>query len=325
MIPIKNSIIGLIIILNAIGIAINYFLLYMISDISNNSSKNDINGTKYLLMILHIICIYFTFTIIFTFNCNDCQRNQEIHENQINQPNQQNQRNQRNDNHNNGGGLIGPINCEGGGGDCAPLLLLIALICAVVLVVVILVNVYHDLGKKNTTYCSLLFLSIFYTLISIICFGLVDFLNFYIIGGICSCLTIFNVLIIIILNCRIRQRNNDLENNEIKDPILMTENGTNNILVTNKSVTTPIYNQEDNSKMNDIEKPIESINAIDVYERNNEKNDQCFDEKNELLNKQNDQVSQTPISRVSDLSNAPLPNNVELPTEEEIYKNYSNL
>jgi hypothetical protein len=231
MVPIKNSMICLIIILNAIGIAINYFLLYMISDSSNNSSKNDINGTKYLLMILHILCIYFTFTIIFTFNCDDCRRNQEIHENQINQPNQQNQRNQRNqrnDGHNNGGGLIGPINCEGGGGDCAPLLLLIAMVCAVILLVFILVNVYHDLGKKNTTYCSLLFLSIFYIFISVICFGLVHFLNFYIIGGICSCLTIFNALIIVILNCRNRQRNNDLENTEIKDPILMTENGTNN-------------------------------------------------------------------------------------------------
>ena len=118
MVPIKNSMICLIITLNAIGITINYFLLYMISDSSNNSSKNDINGTKYLLMILHILCIYFTFTIIFTFNCDDCRRNQQNQENQINQPNQQNQRNQRNDNHNNSGGLIAPINCEGGGGDC---------------------------------------------------------------------------------------------------------------------------------------------------------------------------------------------------------------
>ena len=77
--------------------------------------------------------------------------------------------------------------------------------------------------------------------------------------------------------------------------------------------------------MNNIGKPIESINPIYSFERNNEKYNQCLDNKNEFLNNQNYQISQTPNSRISDLSNAPLPNDVNLPTEEEIYKNYSNL
>ena len=105
----------------------------------------------------------------------------------------------------------------------------------------------------------------------------------------------------------------------------MQENGNNNILVKDNYVTTQRNNQKAHSKMNNIGKPIESINPIYAFERNNEKYNQSFDNKNQFLNNQNDQISQTPNSRISDLSNAPLPNDVNLPKEEEIYKNYSNL
>ena len=65
MVPIKNSIICLIIILNAIGITINYFLLYGKSFSSNrySSNKDIIN----IVTVLYFLSIYFTFTIIFTF------------------------------------------------------------------------------------------------------------------------------------------------------------------------------------------------------------------------------------------------------------------
>ena len=327
MVPIKNRIICLIITLNSIGIIINYFLLYGKSSSSYEYSNRE-NTLKYIVIISYFLSMYFTFTLIFTFNVDHFPQNQAIQQNQVNQTNHKNHQfhqNQGNNAHLNGSGSNGTINCGEGGKDCGPLLLVIVVFLVFILIVIILVKIYQAMGRTNTAYCSLISLSVVYMTISILCFGLIHFLNFYIIGGISSFLFIFHVLIIVIPNCRNRQKNNDLENTEIKDPILMTENGTNNILVSDKSVTTPIYNQEDNSKVNDIEKPIESINAIDVCEKNNEKYDQCFDEKNELLNNQNDQVSQTPISRVSDLSNAPLPNDIELPTEEEIYKNYSNL
>ena len=323
MVPIKNNIIFLLIALNAIGITLNFVFFTRKSSGSIKSSYSSESNKKDLVLILNCFCIYFIITLIFSFNNNNPQQNQETQENQVNQPNQPNQRNHRNNAHNNGGGGVGAINC-GGGGDLGPLVIIILGILVFILLIFILVKIYEAMGRKNTAYCSLIFLSIIYMGISIICFGLIHHSNFYIIGGISSFFVIFNFLIIIILNCRKRQRNNDLENIEIKDQLLIQENDSNNLLISNKCVTTPMYNQEDNSKMNDIGKPIENVSAIDVYERNNEKYDQCFDDKNEF-NNQNDQVSQTPNSRISDLSNAPLPNDVDLPTEEEIYKNYSNL
>lgn len=323
MVRIKNIIIFLIFLLNAIGITLNFVFISRYSSGSTSSESDKVN----LVLILNCLCIYFTLTFLFTFNFDNPQQNQATQSNLINQPNQQNERNQRNNAHNNGAGGISSIDCGGGGGggDCAPLLIIVFAAVAFVILIFLIVQIYQSLGKKNTVYCSLIFLLIIYMGMSITCFGLIHQFNLYIIGGISSCLFIFNFLIILIPNCRKRQRNNDLENIEIKDQMLMQENGNNNILVSDNSVTTPIYNQEYNSKINDIGKPIENISASDVYERNNEKYDQCFDDKNEFLNNQNDQINQTPNSRISDLSNAPLPNDVNLPTEEEINKNYSNL
>ena len=325
MVPIKNIIIFLIFVLNTIGITLNFVFFTRKSSGSTRYPYSSQSDKKDIVLILNCLCIYFTLTLLFTFNIDNPQQNQATQANLINQPNQQNQRNQRNNAHNNGGGGFAPINCGGGGGDCAPLLIIVVAVLALVMIIYLIVQIYKSMGRKNTVYCSLIFLSIIYLGMSITCFGLIQHLNFYIIGGISLCLFIFNFLMILIPNCRKSQRNNDLENIEIKDTILMQENGNKNILVNDNCVTTPIYNQEDNSKINDIGKPIESISAIDVYERNNEKYDQCFDDKNELQNNQNYQISQTPNSRISDLSNAPLPNDVNLPTEEEIYKNYSNL
>ena len=328
MVPIKNGKICLITTINAIGIILNFVLSNKKFCISDKNSYSYEYSKKMAVMILSGISIYFTFTLLLTININNPQQNQETqgsqinHSNQLNQPNR---RNQGNNSHNNGGGGTGTINCGGGGGDCAPLLIIVLVIIVLILVIFLLVQIYKALGRKNTVYCSLIFLSIIYMGISIICFSVIHHVNFYIIGGISSCLFIFNFLAILIPNCRKRQRNNNIENIEIKDPILIKENSSNSILVNDKCVTTPMYNLEDNFKMNEIEKPIESLNPIDVFERNNEKYDQCFDDKNELLNHQNGQISQTPNSRISDLSNAPLPNDVDLPTEEEIFKNNSNL
>lgn len=312
MVPIKNIIIFLIFILNAIGIALNFVFFIKYSSVSTSSESDK----KNIVLILNCLCIYFTLTFLFTFNFNNPQ------------PNQQNERNQRNNTHNNGGGGgFSSIDYGGGGGggDLAGLLLVVIVALVFIMIIFLIVQIYKTMGRKNTVYCSLIFLSIIYMGMSITCLGLIHHFNFYIIGGISSCLFIFNFLIILIPNCRKRQRNNDIEKIEIKAPMLMQENGNNNILVSDNNVTTPIYNQEYNSKINDIGKPIENISASDGYERNNEKYDQCFDDKNEFLNNQNDQISQTPNSRISDLSNAPLPNDVNLPTEEEIYQNYSNL
>ena len=313
MIPIKNNIILLIFALNAIGITLNFVFFTRKSSGSTIYPYSSESGKKDLVLILNSLCIYFIFSLLFTFNNDNPQQNQATQANLINQPNQQNERNQRNNAHNNGGG----------GGECSPIIIIIFVVLFHVLIVYILVKIYQALGKKNTAYCSLIFLSINYMGISIICFGLIHHVNFYFIGGISSC--IFNFLIILIPNYRKRQRNNDLENIEIKNPILTQENGSNIILVSDNNDTTPIYNEEYNSKMNNIGKPIENISAIDVYERNNEKYDQCFDDTNEFLNNQNYQINQIPNSRLSELNNAPLPNDVDLPTEEGIYKNSSNL
>ena len=328
MVPIKNNLIGLAIGFNLIGIIINFCLFY-----TSSSNKNKIydDTNKVIVLILSGLSIYFTLSLIFTFNLENIQQKQETQANKINNSTQiyhsnhanpPKRANQRNNSNNNRGGAI---NFEGGGGDLGPLIIIIVVIGVIFSVLFLLVKLYKAMGRKNTAYCSLIFLTIIHMGISIICFGLIHHVNFYIIGGFSSCLFIFNFLIILIPNCRKRQINNDLENSEIKDPILMKENDSSKILVRDKCVTTPKYNQVDNSKTNEIEKPIESINPIDVYERNNEKYDQYFDDKNELLINQNDQISQTPNSRISDLSNAPLPNDANLPTEEEIYKNYSNL
>ena len=327
MVPIKNSIICLIIAFNIIGIITNLILSngkFCISD-KDSFYRNGIE--KMIVMILCGISIYFIMTLILIFNFN-LQDPQEFQANQINYSNhsdQQNQRNQRNNANFKGFEIIEYFNCRGNGDGLGLLIIIIALISVVFLVIFLLVKLYKAMGRKNTAYCSIIFLTIIHMGISIICFGLIHHVNFYIIGGISSSLFIFNFLIILIPNCRKRQISNELENIEIKDPILMPQNGNNNILVRDNCVKTPLYNQVDNSKMNEIGKPIKSLNPINVFERNNEKPHQYFDDKNELLINQNDQISQTPNSRISDLSNAPLPNDFNLPTEEEIYKNYSNL
>ena len=328
MVPIKNNLIGLAIGFNLIGIIINFCLFY-----TSSSNKNQIydDTNKVIVLILSGLSIYFTLSLIFTFNLENIQQKQETQANKINNSTQiyhsshanpPKRVNQRNNSNNNRGGAI---NFEGGGGDLGPLIIIIVVIGVIFSVLFLLVKLYQAMGKKNTAYCSIIFLTIIHMGISIICFGLIHHVNFYIIGGFSSCLFIFNFLIILIPNCRKRQISNDLENIQIKDPMLMQQNGNNNILVRDNCVKTPLYNQVDNSKMNGIGKPIKSLNPINVFERNNEKPHQYFDDKNELLINQNDQISQTPNSRISDLSNAPLPNDFNLSTEEEIYKNYSNL
>jgi len=260
---------------------------------------------------------------MFTFNFENTQENQTIQSNQINQTNHLNQRNYV---HNNRGGDIGTFNCGEGGDEIGPLIIVVGILLVAFLGFFLMYKLCQFIGKTNSAYCSIIFLSLIHLGISIICFGFIFSVNLYvIIGGFSSFLFIFTILLIFISFCLERKRNNDLKNIETKTPILMQENGNNNILVKDNYVTTQRNNQKAHSKMNNIGKLIESINPIYSFERNDEKYNQCFDNKNELLNNQNYQISQTPNSRISDLSNAPLPNDVNLPTEEEIYKNYSNL
>ena len=385
MVPIKNSIICLIIALNATGIILNFVFINKRSSnsksffskgsrVKNNdfnfSYKNEdnfnlskINGNeniskenikslrkltryeddaKIYIIILTVFSLYFTVSLIFTFNIENPKENQKAQENQAaqtnqtdqiiqidqtnqtNQINQADQTNQRNNARKNGGG--GVVICCGDAKAFGVFGLVIAVALLIFLIVLLLSKLYTYMGRKNSAYCSLIFLSLIHLGISIICFSLIHSNNTYVIGGISSGLFIFNFLTILIpnLNCQKKQENNDIENIDAINPILLPENDYNSILIRDKP-STPIINEEDNSKMNEPEAPVGNINVIDVFERNNEKYDQSFDDKNESFNNQNEPIGQASYCRNSDLSNAPFPGDNDLSVEDELYKNYSNL
>ena len=159
--------------------------------------------------------------------------------------------------------------------------------------------------------------------LSVFCFVFIDNL---VTGGISCGLFAFNFLLILILNLNLEyifRCNGSEEETKLKG-----ENENNNILINKQLIPTPMSNETDNFKNNDIETPIENRNGIDTFKTNNEEFDQNPNDYKEMLNLPiNDQVSQTPNSRISDLSHAPLPYDNDLPTEKEIYdqNNYSNL
>ena len=105
---------------------------------------------------------------------------------------------------------------------------MVGLLLAAFLVFFLMYKFCQFIGKTNSAYCSIIFLSLIHLGISIICFGFIYSVDFYVIGGFSSFLFIFNILLILISICLGRKRNNDLENIETKTPILMQENGNNN-------------------------------------------------------------------------------------------------
>lgn len=148
----------------------------------------------------------------------------------------------------------------------------------------------------------------------IICFGVIEI---FIVGGISSGLFAFNFLIILILNRKCIFRCGDSKESKV--------NINNKAFINDQPITTPMINEAEKFKINDIGRPIENKNGIGLYKNNNAMFEQKPNNYNEMLNLPvDDQISQTPNSRVSDLSNAPLPADVDLPSENEIY-NYSNL
>jgi hypothetical protein len=208
-------------------------------------------------------------------------------------------------------------NCGGNDVGAAILLLIV-----VFLVIALFYMIQKIMGKKNAAYCSLISLSIIYMISSVFCFAFIDYL---ITGGISCGLFAFNFLLILILNLNWEYI---FRCNGSKEIRLKGENENKNILINKQLIATPMSNETDNFKNNDIETPIENRNGVDIFKKNNEEFDQNPNNYKEMLNLPiNEQVSQTPNSRISDLSNAPLPYENDLPTENEIYnqKNYSNL
>ena len=277
--------------------------IYDINKINENISKVKLRSLgkfsntegKLILLIISGISIFFIINLILSVNYDDCCSNRG--------------NSYSFNNSSNGISLTG--DCGGGGGEAgAAILLLIAFI----LVIALFYMIQKTMGKKNAAYCSLISLSIIYMASSIICFG---FIFFLIAGGISCGLSAFNFLIILIINLNWEYIFRCNDSKEIK---LKEENINNNILINNQSITTPMINESYN-KINNIEKPIENINRIDKFNNNNELYGQISNNYNEMLNLPND----TSNDRISDLSNAPLPNDVDLPTENEIYNNYSNL
>ena len=86
-----------------------------------------------------------------------------------------------------------------------------------------------------------------------------------------------------------------------------------------------MINEVYNYKIYDIESQFENIDGIDelIDSGKYEQNPNDYKEMINLPN--NDQISRTSNNRISDLSNAPLPIDVDLPTEKEILYNYSTL
>ena len=98
--------------------------------------------------------------------------------------------------------------------------------------------------------------------------------------------------------------------------MIIKENEFNNNLINDKNIITPMLKEEDNSKMNDNGILIEDINGIETFEKNNEKNEQCFiDKKIPSSISINDQVIQEPNSKIEVLSSTTLPSDDDLPTE----------
>ena len=249
---------------------------------------------KLILLIISGISLFFIINLILSVNYDDCCSNGGNSYSSSNNSNRIS--------------LTG--DCGGGGEAGSAILSLIVFI----LVIALFYMIQKTMGKKNAAYCSLISLSIIYMASSIICFG---FIFFLIAGGISCGLSAFNFLIILIINLNWEYIFRCNDSKEIK---LKEENINNNILINNQSITTPMINESYN-KINNFEKPIENINGIDKFNNNNELYGQISNNYNEMLNLPND----TPNDRISDLSNAPLPYDVDLPTEKEIYNNYSNL
>ena len=259
------------------------------------SSKND---ELLILMIISVIAIFFIINLILSVNYEDL-----------------------------GCGDVGGSNCDGdcssggcGGNDIGPAILLLIVIF---LVIALFYMIQKIMGKKNAAYCSLISLSIIYMVLSVFCFVFIDNL---VIGGISCGLFAFNLLLILIPNINwdyIFRCNGSEEETKLKG-----ENENNNILIKKQLIATPMSNETDNFKNNDIGTPIVNKKGICTFKKNKEEFVQNQNDYKEMLNLPiNDQVSQTPNSRISDLSHAPLPYDNDLPTENEIYnqKNYSNL
>ena len=252
---------------------------------------------KIYVFVLSLLCIYFTVSLLFTFNNEKSQENKKDQANQINQDNQEiqinpdNQENQINQDNqtkqpnnagNNNRGGVNLIFC----GDGKAGLVFFGVILLMMLIFLIY-KIYKHMGKKNSAYCSLIFLLIIYMLISIINFVFVPLDYSYYIGGISSGLFLFNFLVILIPNLisRKRQDNNDLEILDAKNPKLIPVNNDSCIFIKDNLVSTPIIKEEDNYN----EAPVENMNGIDVKEKIFDKFGQSFDDKNE--NNQNERES----------------------------------
>jgi len=354
MIPIKNSIICLIFFLNILGYTLIFlsirlspsssFFLSKFNSIGSkaknnrinlsynnkdnlelfkiNENNNILNGSRKLLreltkyeregaivvIILIVFSILVNIYLILSLN----------HEN--NKENETNYTEQRNNSNNRQEG-IGVIKCIGDCTSlCRPIGAVVFLILLPFVIIDLSIEMHKCMGQKNSAYCSLILLSIIQFGMSIFCF----YIMLHITGIIALGLFLVNFLTILIpnLDCIKRKKNNDNENldNNSKfgtpETMVLQENEFNNILINDKNIITPMLKEENNSKMNNNGKLIEDINGIDTFEKNNEKDEQCFIDKNVKSSISiNDQVIQEPNSRIDVLISEPLPSDDGLPTE----------
>ena len=276
--------------------------------INKNISKGNLRSleeveNKYVQIIILILSGISTFLIINLILSINYENNSNLKEIFL-IPNLNSSRDNSDSNKTKSNENIFEANCEN---DCTLFSLVISLL------ILLFKTIQKKMGKKNAAYCSLISLSIIYLASSAICLVF----HFFITGGISCGLFAFNFLIILILN---------LNWGFIFRCIgSKGENKNNNILINNQSTTTPMINEVYNYKIYDIESQYENIDGIDEL-INSGKYEQNPNDYKEMINlPNNDQISRTSNNRISDLSNAPLPIDVDLPNEKEILYNYSTL
>lgn len=197
------------------------------------------------------------------------------------------------------------IDCKssGGGGDAGGLVICLLVIVLVIFLALLIVGLTYGItkgiGKHACRYVSLIILIFAQLILCLVCFSINKEEIFYIIGGISSFLAIMNFLGILLPNLNCCQRLTYGYNGKLitNNNIMFQSNNDKNILLEEKITSTPMdIGNEIYSEKKDFEEPI--TKPI------------------------NDLSSQSP--RYSDLSNAPLPMENDLPTENEIYNNNTN-
>lgn len=259
-----------------------------------------------LILVLNCVFSYFCIILMISFciNENGNEGNKEITTKyNLNNSHSRSDNNNSNKSKSNDSAAIDCKGSGGGGGDAAGLVICLLIIVLVIIFIILIAFLTYGLtkgiGKHACRYFSLIIIIVIQLAICAVCFFLYKEEIFYIIGGISSFLAIMNFLGILLPNLNCCQRLTYGYNGKLitNNNIMFQSNNDKNILLEEKTTSTPMdIGNEIYCEKKDFEEPI--TKPI------------------------NDLSSQSP--RYSDLSNAPLPMENDLPTENEIYNNNTN-